>query len=78
MTELEIFAKFTLEKGDEWWELEKCNNGGLYESKGHYIENYRDYYTSPVFQVFNKDGKRIMTSMNYLEAIKYYENNIKE
>lgn len=77
MTELEMFAKFTLEKGDEWWKLEQCDNGGLYKSRGRYIENHREYYTSPVYQIFNKEGKRIMTSMDYMTAFKYYENNIK-
>ena len=31
MTELELFAKQTLEQGGEWFTLEKSEAGGLYK-----------------------------------------------
>ena len=30
MTELEMFAKSIIEDGNQWWELEKSDKGGLY------------------------------------------------
>ena len=76
MTELERLAKFTIDQGDEWWELEHCVNASLHCCKHKYIENHRDFYTSPVYQVFNSTGKRICATLSYTEALAIY-NSIK-
>lgn len=73
MTELECFAKQTLEQGGEWWKLEE----GLYVCKTkQLINNY--FYDTPVYQVFNPEGKRLFTSTSYRLAYIYWENNVKK
>lgn len=37
MTELETFAKFTIEHGSEWWSLEESESYTPCESKEKYI-----------------------------------------
>ena len=79
MTELEYFAKQTLEQGGEWYKLEgEFCKGGLYVSKTKYLVKNNYYYNSPVYQVFNNEGKRIMATTNYNSAYSYYIKNVKK
>jgi hypothetical protein len=76
-SELEIFAKHTIESGGEWRIIDKSGNVGLYESKNKYMLEHSYCYDTPVFQVFNH-GKRIFSSTNYYYALKEYKRTIKE
>ena len=69
MNELEAFAN----EGCLWYRLESCKAGYLYKTqKEFWIGNSRSY-TNPVYQVFNKDGKRVYSSMSAYNAYRYYE-----
>lgn len=67
MTDLETFAKLTLEQGGEWWFLEERGGYSIHCSKVKYICEHNFYYTAPVYQIF-KDGTRIYTNTNYRES----------
>ena len=72
MTELEMFAKSIIEDGNQWWELEKSDKGGLYMSKKVYSDGRNDYYGTPMYQVFNSEGKRIGVTPIYNDALAKY------
>ena len=74
MSELEMFAKQTLEQGGVWFKLEESKNGSLYKTYGRYCNGWNYYNTPPVFQVFDMAGKRLFVSESYLNALTYYEN----
>jgi len=74
MTELEMFAKQTLEQGGTWFKLEKSENGSLYKTQGRYCDGRNYYNTSSIFQVFDATGKRLFVSESYQNALTYYEN----
>lgn len=67
MTELETFAKATLDKGGKWYTLEKYGRFALCKTQDKYMIRNNYYFTSPVYQIF-EDGKRIFTTMVYLDA----------
>ena len=64
MTELELFAKQTLEQGGEWVLLEQSEAGRLYKTQGKWCD---------VFQVFDSEGKRVFTSESYFNAHQFYQ-----
>ena len=68
MTELELFAKQTLEQGGEWYKLEE----GLFLSKTKYLVGNYYFYNDPVYQVFNSEGKRLMVSTSYDAAYSFW------
>ena len=72
MTELEIFAKVTLEHGGEWWWLEESENYSLYSCKTKYEVKHVFYYHPPVYQIFDKHGKRVFASTDYMTAYNKY------
>lgn len=76
MTDLERFAKFTLEQNDEWYTIEKNNYGALAMCKHKYMPKgqYNYFYNSPMYEVFNSKGKRICVSTNYIEAYNIFKN----
>lgn len=77
-TELELFAKTTLEQGGEWFLLEQSEAVSLYESKTKWCYDGRNYfYNYPVFQIFNAKGKRLYATTSYTTACQYY-NSAKE
>lgn len=76
ITELEMFAKQTLEQGGVWFMLEESQKGSLYKTWGRYCDGRNYYNTPPVFQVFNAAGKRLFASESYLNALTYYKNNL--
>lgn len=79
MSELELFAKQTLEQGGEWYKLEgEFCKGGLFVSKTKYLVNNNYYYDTPVYQVFNAEGKRLFATTSYNAAYKYFCNNVKK
>lgn len=79
MTELEAFAKFTIEHGGEWWSLKESDSYTLCESKEKYIVKNQVYYNSPVFQIFDKKtGKRLFASTNYQHAYGKFQRLCKE
>ena len=79
MNELNLFAKLTLEKGGEWWQLEESNNYVLCESKTKFTIKHQVYYDQPVFHIFSRlTGKRLFASTNYFEAMNRYRQLVKE
>lgn len=68
MTDLELYAKETLNQGGEWWKLED----GLFVSKTKYLVNNNYFYNIPVYQVFNSEGKRLMTTTSYVVAYRFW------
>ena len=72
MSELELFAKQTLEQGGEWFALEKSEAGGLYKAHGKWCDGRNYFNTPPVFQVFDSEGKRKFASESYTLAYQYY------
>lgn len=67
MTELETFAKATLDNGGTWHTLEHSGRFALCKSQDKYMIRNNYYFTSPVYQIF-EDGKRIFTTMVYWDA----------
>lgn len=71
MNELETFAKFTLDNGGIWHELEHSGNAGLYKTQTRRMNGRNYEYDSPVYQVFDS-GKRVFASINYRQAYAKY------
>ena len=73
MTELEIFAKMTIEQGGIWIEIARTENSSheLYKTQTSYEYQYHIYYNSPVYQIFDRHGKRVFASLNYHEAMNH-------
>ncbi len=71
MTELEKFAKITLEQGGEWFKLEESEFYSLHESKTKYMPKNYSYY-SPVFQIFDSKGKRVLAHTDYRTTYEKY------
>lgn len=70
MTDLEIFARHTIEQGGQWYELEP----GLYKSQTWRLIDNRNYFGDvPVYQVFDRNGKRIFASTSFISAFKFWE-----
>ena len=72
MTEFEIFSEITLKHGGEWWKLEESKNYSLHLCKTKYMVKHVFYYNPPVYQVFNKQGKRIFASTDRKTAYAVY------
>ena len=65
MTELELFAKATLEQGGDWELIRQDGELGLYQSNSKYMWDGRYiHYLNPVYQIF-KNGNRIFASTNF-------------
>ena len=77
MTDLELFARAAIEKGDEWHTLETCSRGKLFKCI-HKYEYAHNYYNDVIYQVFNSEGKRVFSNVSYLAAYNYYLHNIIE
>lgn len=69
MTELELFAR----QGGCWYCLENGSRGSLYKTYKQYCDGRNYFNETPVYQVFNSDGKRLFASTNYIEAVRFYE-----
>lgn len=74
MTELEIFSEITLKHGGEWRKLEESENYSSHESKTKFMVKGYTYYNPPVFQIYDKKGKRAFASTNQEEVFQKYEN----
>lgn len=77
MNELETFAKFTLENGGIWHELERTENVELYKTQTRRMNGRNYEYDSPVYQVFVR-GKRVFASTNYRQAYARYKNALED
>lgn len=69
-SELELFAEQTLNQGGEWYKLED----GLYKCFGKHLVGNNYVNDTPVYQVFNSEGKRVFASVSYTLAYSYYQN----
>lgn len=77
MTELEMFAKYTIENNGEWWELHSVINPQgiefrLYKTLRKFIlDDHYEYNTNPVYQIFRMDsGKRVEVTTDFNLACK--------
>jgi hypothetical protein len=73
MNELNIFSKMTLDTGGIWVAIEETISGSytLYKTQSAYWERGYKFYNSPVYQIFNRAGKRVFACMNYAEAYEH-------
>lgn len=71
-SELEIFAEMTLKRGGVWYRL--CEKYGLsiYKTQDKYTERNYTGYTTPVYQIFTVDGKRIFASTSFTETMEKF------
>lgn len=69
-TELELFAEQTLDQGGEWYKLED----GLYESKSKHLVDNNYIYDTPVYHIFNSEGKRMFSTVSYTLAYNFWRN----
>lgn len=72
-TELEIFSEITLSRGGVWYMLAECKGYSMYKTQDAIKGTRETKYTTPVFQIFDKDGQRIFAGMNYKEAYNYFD-----
>lgn len=72
MTDLETFAKATIDRGGEWYTLQSSGRYCLCECKTMHWKMNARYFESPTFQIF-RDGARIFVSLNYREAYEKFE-----
>lgn len=77
MREIEIFAKNIIDEGGEFYTLETSTKGKLAKTVSHYEIKHR-VYNEICFQVFDASGKRVYVSKNYVSALAYYNNLLKE
>lgn len=68
-TELEIFAEMTLKCDGVWYRLDEKNDYSVYKTQDKVLTHNYTGYTSPVYQIFNADGKRIHASTNFTETM---------
>ena len=69
MSELELFAEQTIKQGGVWFKLEQKGDYKLYETYSKYCDG-RNYYNGPVvYQIFDKNGKRIFATQSYQNAV---------
>ena len=68
MTDLELFAQQTILQGGIWYELEP----GLYKSQSWHEVRNNCVGDTPVYQVFDRSGKRLFASTNYISAFKFW------
>ena len=73
MTELETYAQFALDNGGFWYPLEKSDNYTMTKSQNKYMVKHNYYYDSPVYQIFDAQGKRIFASTNYIATYEKYK-----
>ena len=67
--DLDLFADQTISNGGTWYKLEELNGYCLCKSQMWYSDVRESYGCTPVFQVFDRDGKRICTTLSYQEAL---------
>ena len=77
MSELELFAKITLEKDGIWRQIEKNGRYAMYKTQDRYMYKNEYRYNSPVYQIFC-DGKRVFASINRAESYAEYKRLIHE
>lgn len=72
MTDLETFAKFTLERGGIWHEIEKKGRFAMYKTCDRYEQNNFIWNDIIVYQIF-KDGMRVLATTDYKAAVQSFD-----
>lgn len=72
MTELEIFAKATIERGGIWEELQNCGHFAMYKTGGRFMYKDRMYNDVNVYRIY-EDGKERFASLNYASTLDQFE-----
>lgn len=68
-SELKIFSEMTIKRGGIWYLLDEKNGFSVYKTQDKYTERNYTGYTSPVYQIFNADGKRVFASTSFTETM---------
>ena len=76
MTVFECWVGLCEESHAEIWQMEKSDGVRLYMTKTPYMVNYHEFYTTPVYHVWDGDSCYLATT-DYLSAYKKYKNLIK-
>ena len=60
----------TLDAGGIWVDVAETISGSytMYKTQSAYWEHGHKFYNSPVYQIFDRAGKRVFAGMNYAEA----------
>lgn len=72
MTELELYAKVTIERGGVWHELQKRRHFALYETGGRFMYEGKMYSDVTVYQIF-EDEKLRFASSDYGATLDQFE-----
>lgn len=72
VTDLELYAKVTIERGGVWHELQKRGHFALYKTGGQFMYNGRMYIDVEVYRIF-EDGKLRFASSDYGATLDQFE-----
>lgn len=72
ITEFEIYAKATIERGGVWEELQKYGHFAMYKTGGRFMYKGRMYSDVTVYRIF-EDEKERFASSNYASALDQFE-----
>ena len=72
-SELKIFAEMTVKRGGIWYLLDEKNGYSVYKTQDKYTEINYTGYTTPVYQIYNADGKRVFASTSFTETIRKFK-----
>ena len=72
-SELKIFSEMTIKRGGIWYLLDEKNGYSLYKTQDKYTERNFTGYTTPVYQIYNADGKRVFASTSFTETIRKFK-----
>jgi hypothetical protein len=66
MNEFDLIMKsFSQDENTEVWELDNICGYILIASKKKYLYCHNYYYTTPIYQLFSPDGKRLAANPSY-------------
>ena len=75
MTELELISKSWQEMGTEVYPLEKTDKGTLFKTTSGRFVGANKIYDTPVYQIFNAAGKRVLAITSYQAAYHHFIEN---
>lgn len=72
MTELELYAKATIERGGVWHELQRRRHFVLYKTGCRFMYNGKMYNDVNVYRIY-EDGKERFASSDYAATLDQFE-----
>ena len=70
--ELEVYARMTLDQGGIWARIEKSAAGALYSSQRKFSDGRHDFFSTPVYQVFDTNGERVLATLCLSDALNHF------